>query len=1235
MKKRYLVGIILSELHHQFFANTSKKLQEELLAMNVDVCIFTTTGLTGMPEGYLKGENTIFDLIHPEMFDGFIIYPESLHASEQLNHFLLKLRNDYNKPVVCLDRQAYGFQTVGFKQEEGIFMLVDHLVNTHHASRIEYVSCDIGNEGIQKEQEQYFLDALRTNRVFMTEHSIHFGDIGNEALVIKDMIEQDGGLPEAIICGGTETVSGLICALEENGYSVPKDVIVCAYNLGIDESADEMICTTIFRDPTVMATNAARTLMNEIVGAQTYPMISKEHENILVPKATCGCDFYMLGVYSGIRKQRILHREHQFDSPFNFMEEEIAGAEDIEKCLWSLDSYEKYLGKDCEAFYLCLNEDVLQSQEGNGHFSDRMLLALNHSSVRKVSKEDFFRTDDLLPALNEKSKYPRVFYFASVHFLDRLFGYVSICYGNKPCGITNHFGQWMRCLSTALECQRQKMAFRQYYTENAIRDSVTGLYNFKGYLSALTGQYKHLEGKKRLLRIISLDINRFSSINELFGRDEGDVALLTLTKILQNSVNTYDICARLSNDEFVIAGIYEKEPNSELLIHDINDRLKNLNQFSEKQYTIDIVSTSDCMEITDIRQIEEKTNEILAEKKSMKRGMLTVNSETAFEMNAEERDAVCELLDKNLFTYRFQPIVSAKTGSIYAYEALMRFGHEESMPPLTILRYAEALGRTYEVEKLTFHNVVEIMSRNSEVFTDRKMFINSIPKAILLDEDYKALVLEFPGMLAHAVVEFTEQSEASDKQLETVRKRAETNGFRIAIDDYGTGYSNISNLLNYVPDYVKIDRSLITGIELDSKKQYFVANIVEFARANGFLTLAEGVETKEEMNTVIRLGVDLIQGFYTAKPADTFLEEIDKTVHDEIVALNFQASESRQKKTYLVDKEQEIMLMPLVTTDHYTEIVVNRSELSIVSNPRVVANVLIRVPDNTNTTIYLKRVNLESYQRHPCIEIGNNCDVTLIIEGVAVLNRKGIRVPESSRLTIVGDGKLSISGDGDRAFAIGGDSTQTIGKIRINMEGEISIRLDGKECVGIGGGYSNQKVGIFIEHCKNLSEVISGEKALAIGICNSLAPISIRDTRLKMEVNADRATAIGSITAECDVALRNVQFKHVSSGDSQVVIGCLTSREVNATIDNMNLYTAIKAKTCIGLGCRDGLANIRINGSELNMNFEGAEIIGIGTKTKQGRGQFEKTNFTTDFSSADSMDFGYEPENMSFLFCSV
>ena len=251
----------------------------------------------------------------------------------------------------------------------------------------------------------------------------------------------------------------------------------------------------------------------------------------------------------------------------------------------------------------------------------------------------------------------------------------------------------------------------------------------------------------------------------------------------------------------------------------------------------------------------------------------------------EEKEAqvVMQIIIENKIAYHFQPIVDAKTGKIYSYEALMRADASPYLPPPVILRYSEFFGKLYDVERLTFSNVIKEMKKRRSTLSDgKKVFINSIPGHMLSNNDMKVLEDFVSSMPGSVVVELTERSEISDEELEHMKNIYDRIGVETAVDDYGTGYSNVANLLRYTPNYVKIDRALLTGIEDSPQKQHFVRDVIEFAHDNGIVALAEGVETNEELRTVIMLGVDLLQGYYLAMPDKDMVQSIDSTVVDEI-----------------------------------------------------------------------------------------------------------------------------------------------------------------------------------------------------------------------------------------------------------------------------------------------------------------------------------------------------------------
>lgn len=212
----------------------------------------------------------------------------------------------------------------------------------------------------------------------------------------------------------------------------------------------------------------------------------------------------------------------------------------------------------------------------------------------------------------------------------------------------------------------------------------------------------------------------------------------------------------------------------------------------------------------------------------------------------------------------------------------MRAQIHPMISPLDIIKYASHLERLYDVERATFFNILHLVDEREKELAGKKIFINSIPGSQLSGEEAAVLKQKLTKHADSVVVELTEQTEADDKTLADMKSGYEKMGIETAVDDYGTGYSNIVNLLRYMPNYVKVDRMLLSGIQDNPQKQHFVKDIVIFAHENHFQVLAEGVETSEELRTVICLGVDLIQGYYTARPNADILGRIDSNIEEEI-----------------------------------------------------------------------------------------------------------------------------------------------------------------------------------------------------------------------------------------------------------------------------------------------------------------------------------------------------------------
>lgn len=213
----------------------------------------------------------------------------------------------------------------------------------------------------------------------------------------------------------------------------------------------------------------------------------------------------------------------------------------------------------------------------------------------------------------------------------------------------------------------------------------------------------------------------------------------------------------------------------------------------------------------------------------------------------------------------YQPIVAVRTRKLVAYEALMR-SKEPALPsPPAVLEAAEKLGRLHELGRCIRRLVGEQMSRVEPV--EHAFFVN-LHAADLADP---LLYEEKSDLTRHAdqvVLEITERASLEtigdvEGRLASLRER----GFRVAVDDLGSGYAGLNYFARISPDIVKIDMGLIRGVDTDPVRQRIVASMCTLASDLGILAVAEGIETEAELECVTELGANLIQGYLTGKPA--------------------------------------------------------------------------------------------------------------------------------------------------------------------------------------------------------------------------------------------------------------------------------------------------------------------------------------------------------------------------------
>lgn len=427
---------------------------------------------------------------------------------------------------------------------------------------------------------------------------------------------------------------------------------------------------------------------------------------------------------------------------------------------------------------------------------------------------------------------------------------------------------------------------REDITEFSEKDVLTGGYNRRGFIR-ITERLLNEVPDRTKYAVLFFNVKNFKAVNELFGVESGDVVLQNIFRTLTHSKLSPVITARVESDHFVC------------LVENKNLDFEELTSVCDNKF----VKDGKCMNLIircGIFYVEEKPMKIsgMIDRAKLAKRYITDeyvqpymvydhSMQVAYIDKAKLAGELQEGIAKEQFRVYYQPVIDTKTGKIASAEALIRWIHPDKgfISPALFIPALEENGHISELDFYVLKKVWQFINDRCE----NNKFVVPISVNLSWMDFYDEIMMEKilkemdrfreNGREHMARFEITETSYAAIREnrsgiLESLRIK----NAKILLDDFGSGFSSFGMLQDYDFDILKIDMSFIRKIGENPKTKSIVHSIIGMAHEIGIKTVAEGVETEEQVSFLRQSGCDYIQGYYYSKPLpeEEFVEFLEK-----------------------------------------------------------------------------------------------------------------------------------------------------------------------------------------------------------------------------------------------------------------------------------------------------------------------------------------------------------------------
>ena len=402
-------------------------------------------------------------------------------------------------------------------------------------------------------------------------------------------------------------------------------------------------------------------------------------------------------------------------------------------------------------------------------------------------------------------------------------------------------------------------------------DSLTNLYDRENFCQKAASFMQRDATKKYV--VVYLDVNYFKVVNDLFGVETGNLLLRSAAAFLQNVASGVGVAGRLEADHFALC-LPADELNIDAIIHGLDGIVQSLNIPQNIRFYAGIYPVANVF--LAVSQMCNRAHTALSVAKGLYSTRYAWYDDKMRDDEVEEHLILRDMagaLASGQFSINIQPIINIETNEDICGEVLVRWYHplKEFIPPTRFIPIFEKNGFVAQIDRFVWEEACKLLAYEKETF-DRVIPVSvNLSRLNFYDEKLVEYILGLiqkyklePWMLR---LEITESAYTDNMHLliDTVA-HFQKEGFKILMDDFGSGYSSLNMLRNMPVDILKLDMRFLDNIQHDSRARAIVKNVVNLAKDIDMDVIIEGVETKEQLDFLTSIGCKNIQGFYFAHP---------------------------------------------------------------------------------------------------------------------------------------------------------------------------------------------------------------------------------------------------------------------------------------------------------------------------------------------------------------------------------